>query len=613
MKRRTDGARETAHEMSRMKRRMKRRIARATALLATAVLMRNAQAQEQEHERADVAEDEVMVRGSRAGGFEARARLDDAPREVTDAASLVDPLPGVHVRRFGGDDSFATLSIRGSSSSEVAIYLAGVPLTGGADPTLDLATLPLWPGARARVYRSFAPAAMGPGSLGGTLALDPPAAASAERSDVWAATGAFGARRIRAGDVRALGDGPDAARVVTALSASRSDDDYSYYDRTLDAFTTRENAGHAQVGGLVAWSVPVRLTDGAMGRVTVTTLAQARRQQLAGNVWQPTPNQRLESDRELAAIELSVPGGRGAWVTRAWARRDGLRLSDRPTEQSPGPAHTDDRIVGAGGAAGWRGRLGDGLRLDARLDGSGERFAPGAWGDATPPPGATRASVGLASDLEWDATRALTATASARLDTWHDGGGDASSARARDEVRPTGHLGAELRAGPVAIAAHGGALTRAPSFLERYGNRGAFVGDPALAPESAWTVDLGARTAARAGALSVRAELVGFASWAEDLIAFVPTSFGAAKAKNIGRARIAGVEAELGARALGAEIRASYTGLATANESECQLSAGPLPSTGGADACPSRPPLPGRPAHDVVVDVTYELGPLRVR
>jgi len=61
---------------------------------------------------------DVTVYGVRdAGSFVSRASVDDSTREVTDAASLLEPLPGVHVRRLGADDSFATLSIRGSSSS----------------------------------------------------------------------------------------------------------------------------------------------------------------------------------------------------------------------------------------------------------------------------------------------------------------------------------------------------------------------------------------------------------------------------------------------------------------------------------------------------------------
>src|SRR5687768_9651557 len=82
---------------------------------------------------------DVLVKGRPlAAGFVSEAKMEDRPREITDAASLVEPLPGVHVRRLGADDSFATLSIRGSSSTQVAVYLAGVPLSGGADPTLDL-------------------------------------------------------------------------------------------------------------------------------------------------------------------------------------------------------------------------------------------------------------------------------------------------------------------------------------------------------------------------------------------------------------------------------------------------------------------------------------------
>src|SRR5262245_22743071 len=279
------------------------------------------------HADAPGASDEVLVRGSQAAGFVSRAGVDDSPREITDAASLIEPLPGVHVRRLGADDAFATLSIRGTSSTEVAIYLAGVPLTGGADPTLDLATLPLWPGARARVYRSFAPAAIGPASLGGVLVLEPPGAQTAERTEAWAAAGAFGSRRIRVGDVRGVGGG---ARIVSALSASRSDDDFSYFEPPNGPFRTRENAGHAAVNGLLGWYLPVDFGTSAPGHLSVLMLAQARRQELPGTIYFPTPRQRLGSDRELTSIELSRPTARGAWIGRVWGRHDGLRVSDDP-------------------------------------------------------------------------------------------------------------------------------------------------------------------------------------------------------------------------------------------------------------------------------------------
>ena len=69
---------------------------------------------------------------------------------------------------------------------------------------------------------------------------------------------------------------------------------------------------------------------------------------------------------------------------------------------------------------------------------------------------------------------------------------------------------------------------------------------------------------------------------------------GPPKAYNVGQAALEGVEAEVDLHWYGLFVRASYTGLHTEN---VDLHA----------------PLPGRPVHDLVVDVSYALGPLRVR
>jgi hypothetical protein len=546
------------------------------------------------------------VRGDAAGDFVARADERGSTREVTDAASLVEPLPGVHVRRSGGDDSFATLSIRGSSSNEVAVVFAGVPLTGGADPTLDLATLPLWPGAVARVHRSFAPAVLGPGSLGGTLVLDPPRATAPAMTDVWAAGGSFGEARVRVGNVSDAGG----ARVATAVSASRSDNDFSYLDPQDTALAGRDvyapfrNAGHAAVNGLASAALPVSWGRAGDGALTVTALAQARHQELPGTSLGPTLFARLDSDRELASAELTGPAGKGAWSARGWGRRDGLHLRDAPGSLSLGPTHADQTLVAAGGAIGWRGRVAPDATIDAQVDASGERYAPGlyAGNGATSPPGATRASAGGAIDAGWRAADRLVLAASGRLDAWSDaesGGSDA-------ELRPTGHVGVEIPLDGWSIASHAGATARPPSFIERYGDRGTFIGDPSLRPESAWTIDAGAHGSKRFAGTSARValECVVFATWAQDLITFVPTgASGRLKATNIGLARLAGVEVDARAAAGPFEVRASYTGLVTANEAGC---------TAVVDRC-DRPPLPGRPAHDVVADGIAHAGPASVR
>lgn len=549
--------------------------------------------------------EEVTVPGDTAADFTSRAAERDAAREVTDAASLVEPMPGVHVRRYGADDSFTTLSIRGSSSTEVAVVFAGVPLTGGADPTLDLATLPLWPGAVARVHRTFAPASLGPGSLGGTLVLDPPSPLLPASTETWAAAGSYGEARLRAADVRDAGGG---SRIVTALSASRADDGFSYLDPTAttpghDVYSTRQNAGHAAVNGLVSWALPVLWAEGSPGALVVTALAQTRHQELPGTVLGPTPFAELDSDRELASVQLTGTAGGGLWSARGWGRREGLRLSDAAGSAALGPTRADQSIVATGGSVGWQGRAGSSLRVDLRLDGSAERYEPGDTVGSSPPPGATRLSAGAALDAEWRATPHITMAASGRLDDWSNAGSSPSGGPSGD-FRPTGHLGVEVPFADVTLAAHGGATGRPPSFIELYGDRGAFVGDPNLLPESAWTVDAGARVSHHFGPLRIAVEVAGFATWARDLITFVPVgAYGRSEATNIGLARLLGAEADLRAAFGPIELRASYTGLATENDSACEAVVGPC----------AHPSLPGRPANDLVADLMATLGPATAR
>jgi iron complex outermembrane receptor protein len=554
---------------------------------------------------------DVTVRGGASGtaaGFVSKADESDATREVTDVASLLEPLPGVHVRRLGADDTFSTLSIRGSTSSEVSMLLAGVPLTGAADPSLDLSSLPLWPGARVRVYRSFTPASIDRGSLGGTLVLEPPRPTDREDTLAWFGLGSFGEERLRLADVRAIDDGR--GRLVTSLSASRATDDFSYYDVTHQDFAIRQNAQFAALNGLAAVALPLDLGGGEPGTVTMTALAQSRLQHLPGPTTGPTLLATLSTNREMLSIDVAKPTRVGVVHLLGWTRRDELSAHDSLTSLDPYdvPISNDDVILGAGGAASWRGTVARRCTLETRLDGSFERFSPGeAPASSGAETGATRASTGLGGDLDCHPVERWTLGASGRFDANVDqsdaAGGSAPSPSDRTDLHPTGHVGTEVALGPVALSTHAGVLARPASFIERFGDVGGAVKpNPYLVSESAFTADAGAIYTGKIKKVRARLELVGFATWATDLITFVPVGFGGLKATNIGSARIYGCETSLDVRGYGFDIRAAYTGLATFNDDASQC-----------PGCTSPPPLPGRPAHDAVADIAYGIGPVRVR
>src|SRR5262249_62320052 len=138
-----------------------------------------------------------------AGGAGAGPAPRAAPRGPIDAASLLDELPSVHVRRLGAEGSFASISVRGSAPSQVGVFLGSIPLTSAADPAFDVGALPLWPGASFRVYRGFAPASLGTtGYLAGGLAIDPPSPSAGARTEESLYAGSFGALKVRVGDLR---------------------------------------------------------------------------------------------------------------------------------------------------------------------------------------------------------------------------------------------------------------------------------------------------------------------------------------------------------------------------------------------------------------------------
>jgi len=89
-------------------------------------------------------------------------------RSLTDQLSI---LPGVRTTRYGGWGGFTTLSIRGSSPSQVLFFWNGIPLNLGYTGIVNLSDLPLEGIKRIEVYRSFTPLEMGSGAIGGAVNL----------------------------------------------------------------------------------------------------------------------------------------------------------------------------------------------------------------------------------------------------------------------------------------------------------------------------------------------------------------------------------------------------------------------------------------------------------
>ncbi|MGZ3455334.1 MAG: TonB-dependent receptor domain-containing protein [Polyangiales bacterium] len=534
--------------------------------------------------RADEEPITVTVSGSAAGGFATKTDEAARPRDVPDSAGLFEGVPGVRVRRLTGASSFATLSIRGAASHQVAVSLAGVPLTGAADPSLDFATLPLWPGASARVHRTFAPAALGGGYLGGLVEIQPVGGGGGARTEAYEAIGSFGGLRMRIADARPVGDG---WHVATGLSASRSDGDFTYFDPNRQLDVVRKNADSRQVAALAQ----ARRDIGAWV-ILITALASARRDGVAGPFDRPTLGTRLDRDRQLAALELRERDDSGRFLARFWVRREGRSFDDPLAEQGPIPGTSSDRVLSAGATLGRSVQF-EKLILDGRLEESAESSSGVRLG--FPAPRRDRFHLAAALDATYRANDVFTFVGAARGDLIRDRG-DEDSAR---DVLPAAHLGVVAAVTPfLALAGHAGILSRAPSFLELLGDGGAYTPSPGLKSERALAADFGLR-AVHGKSPRVELELVGFASSIRDLIVVVPVGLTSLRAQNVGDARILGAEASLAVAEGPVRALASYTRLLTEDRTD--------------DASSRGAPLPGRPGHDLTFDLSVAIGPAVLR
>ncbi|GAC1525571.1 MAG: hypothetical protein NVS3B10_24400 [Polyangiales bacterium] len=328
----------------------------------------------------------------------------------------------------------------------------------------------------------------------------------------------------------------------------------------------------------------------------LTALGSDRRDGVAGTSRRPTLFTRLFRDRALFAFEARHRDDDGRWLVRLWGKRDGVRFEDPRGEQGFGAAGTSrDRIDAFGATLGRSQQVSSALVLDARLeeeleDATGTRV----YG---PSPARRRARIGAALDATLRAGEAWTLIAAGRADLRRDVAAEASTT---SELLPAAHVGAERALGEwVSIAAHVGVLSRAPSFVELLGDGGAIQGAPGLRSERASAVDVGLRTHGAAGALRWEGELVGFASRIRDLIVIAPRGLGTLRAENVGEASLGGLEASLGVTVEPARVIASYTYLRTRDLTDIAASRDHA--------------LPGRPAHDLTLDVSARVGPVTVR
>jgi iron complex outermembrane receptor protein len=552
-------------------------------------------------------------------GFVALVDLTGRRDRVEDLAHVLSTQVGVRVKQYGGLGSFATVSIRGSSSSQVSVYLDGIPVN---DPYLgpaNLADLPLGGATRVEVFRGFAPPYLGSSAIGGAINLVTDEAPAAWRAgpvpiEASASYGSFettrqlltarltrGALRLRAhgGHAKSLG------------GFSFFDDNGTEFEPDDDSTSVRAN------NDFEAWNALARLDarTGGAGTFTLAYDFMTRAQGVPGVGANQSLTARAERERHLGYLRFEGAPlfGQLTLSGTGFASRAHERFTDLDDDIALVAQATDNTITVTGGRARARWLVPSlPVVLDAVYHGRKEHFHP-TQALPTPTAGPDRwrraSTTALTGELYLFGERVLL-TATQRWER-HEGEFYDPPRFPWFPPTPTGKVTGSARAPSAGLRArvtqwltlkgNAGRYYRLPTFVELFGNTGSVTGNPDLEPEEGENRDVGAVVSMRRAAFvdDVFVELSYHDNSVANLILFFPNSQYASKPRNIGAARIRGWESSAAFTVAGrARASVSWTRLDTEDTSD-------ITSYNGKA-------LPSRPRDEVAVSLGTRLRAWRV-
>ena len=508
----------------------------------------------------------VRVRGRRPVRQEALDRMPTSASVVelapvrdrmTTTADVLGRVPGVRVNDLGGLGGFSTVSIRGSTSSQVSVYLDGLPLGRGGLGLSNLADLPFAAVERIEVYRGAAPAEFMDAQLGGAInlvsrAANPSGPPRQGQTAVFGG-GSFGTRRFGASQ-EITGRGWSALLIADRL---QSDGDYAFHDDNGtalepndDEITTRRNnwTRHDEALLQVARALP------RAGSLRISGQWVEQEHGVPG--LSSFQSQRARAGASWLATRVALHAPR-VWRQQLQLRGHVDHLWRRDTFEDLfseiGLGYQDNRDVtrtwGAHGDASWT--PGRRLTLALAVSGRHERFEP--W-RRFPAPGAgpqqTRTTWSGGLDARVMPIARLSVHGGVRAQ--HEIDAFSSTLRtqyAQQPARSGRREYTEPRAGARLRLVNGlhlrggwGRHHRTPSFLELFGDGGSVAGSSDVVAENGTNRDLGVQWMARRRGVAARFEVTAFRNDVENFIVFLPQSQRTFVARNIGAARLRGDE-----------------------------------------------------------------------
>jgi len=131
-------------------------------------------------------------------GFLEVIEKDQLQQAGSSLAEVVAAESGVQFRQSGGQGTFSSVSLRGSSAEQVNVYLDGILLNEASGGGVNFSDIELLQAEKVEVYKGTVPVQLGNSAIGGAVNITTKRAGGAPVASALAGFGSFGSSRFSA-------------------------------------------------------------------------------------------------------------------------------------------------------------------------------------------------------------------------------------------------------------------------------------------------------------------------------------------------------------------------------------------------------------------------------
>jgi iron complex outermembrane receptor protein len=419
--------------------------------------------------------------------------------KMEDLSEVIEKQTGIQVRQTGGLGSFSTVSLRGSSSEQVMVYLDGVLLNDASGGGVDLSNISLSDVDSIEIYRGISPINFSKASIGGVVNINTRRTQPGFNANLTTGYGSFNSKKISG----FLNHKPGALDYLISADYLSSDNDFRMLNNNGTPLNPdddfRENRNNAQFdqGSLLA-RLGYDLNDNT--RLDAINRWFAKDQGLPSWNNSELTDTDYDTQQNISTLKLTADDITSIHLNTS----SQIDYSTKTEEYDDSEGHiglgnqkmryTTDRF-GAGLFAEW---LSDRHSLGFELTAQQEVYnSRDLLNDLKLNKSERQTMAAGVQDIFFFLDRAFSVTPALRYQYIRDelkySAVPDRNNDSQNENYANPQIGLKYKILPeVALKSNLAQYDREPSFFELYGDRGIFVGNPDLKAESGINFDAGA-------------------------------------------------------------------------------------------------------------------------